>query len=843
MHSRVRKIALSLCTLLLPVMLFSQTTRVKGRVVDAVTGEGIPFVGMFLEGTPLIVTSDQKGYYVVETRDTCATALRAEVAGYETARFPLRKEAFQEVDFALSPIDVEYREEVSGKPDNAWMKKVLEGIDRNRYKNDPERRERYSCDVYSRIELDMANAEERIKSKFLRRNLGFTFEYMDTSAISGQPYLPFMLSETKSRRYHSVSPEVDKERIEANRISGVNAKNILSKFTGNLNLQTNFYNNFINTLNIEIPSPIGTGAEFFYDYYVLDTVAVEGRPTWKIRFQPKRYISTAAYDGDMEIDSADYALRSIHARLKKGVNVNWIRHLVVDIENQRLPDSTWFYKDDAMFMNFAVSKRDSSKIMSFIVQRQMAYANPDYSEFPIEDVTDEGGEKVILSEKAGEKDEQWWEDARLFTLTERERGIYTMVDSVKKLPLYKTAYAIGNMFATSYLEFGPIGFGPPGEIISHNNIEGLRLRMGVRTSREFSEKLRLQAYTAYGFKDEKFKGGASMIYMFDNYPTKKLSASISRDYMQLGMGSSPLGDNNLLSSIKARGGINKKSPVTDISLSYERELGPGFENALTLQHRRVFENEFVPMVTPLGEHLGSVSTTWLRYYGRLSWDERVTRGPFRKTHIYTKYPIVKFEVIAAPKGFLDNEFGFLRTEATVTYRLPTMPYGTTKFSLNAGHIFGQVPYTMLHIHEGNGTYIYDNSAFACMDYYEFASDTWSTLHLEHNFGGIFFNIFRLLRKAKLREAVTFAMTWGTLSDRNNGIVGTPESQNAIMLFPEGMRSLDTPYMEAGVGITNIFKLLRVDFIWRLNHRYYEVDGVRMKAPRCFTINVGYEITF
>lgn len=86
--------------------------------------------------------------------------------------------------------------------------------------------------------------------------------------------------------------------------------------------------------------------------------------------------------------------------------------------------------------------------------------------------------------------------------------------------------------------------------------------------------------------------------------------------------------------------------------------------------------------------------------------------------------------------------------------------------------------------------------------------------------------------------------YGTLSLKNKGILGTPESDGAPLLFPEGMTSLNKPYVEMGAGITNIFSLLRVDAFWRLTHRNVTApDGTVMKSPNRFVVNIGIELNF
>ena len=835
-----RLIAVILTAVLLQAVTFAQSTRVKGRVTDT-EGEGIPFVAVFFRGFTVGVSTDMDGYYTLETRDTTLTVLRAEHLGYDPEERLIKPRSFQQIDFTL-PLSRNDINAAIVKPDNRYLKWILSQVDAKREDNDPESKDAWQCDVYSKMEIDLSNADINLNNRLIKKNFGFVFDYMDTSGISGKSFLPVMISETVAKRYHRSNPTLDKEVIEASRISGVNDENFLSQFTGSLHLKTNFYRNFINAFNVEIPSPISSAGEMYYNYYLIDSLQIDGRKTWKIRFHPKKLVSSPVWDGEMSIDSTDFALRDIHVRLDKNSNVNWILDLVVDQENTIVGDSTWFWKDDRMYVDLSPIMNDSTSIMTVIGNRTMHYSEPDFSEVSRKEIL-EAKDKVIVSRNSGGKDEEFWQGARPYQLSQREQNIYSMVDSIKSVPLYRDIYALFASTVTGYYDIGKFGYGPLGYLFSFNDIEGPRLYYGMRTSNEMSRKVRIGGYVAYGFKDKEFKGGVKMEYMFSTQPWRKLTFKAKRDLVQLGRSSEAFSESNIMSSVLAKGGGQRRSPVTVFSLVYDREWNPGFNNSLGVEARRVFSNSYVPMVRPDGEPVNSVAATIFRYQARLSWEETVTKGAFERHFIYTKYPYLTFDVMGSPKGIAHNDYGFLRGEFTLDYRLDVPPVGYSLIHFNTGKILGTVPYPFLKLHEGNDSYFLDQRAFACMAYYEFASDSWATISWEHNFGGFFLGKVPLIRELNLREVATFKAAYGTLSDRNNGIIGSPYSEKAALLFPEGMSTLKTPYVEMGVGISNIFRLFRVDAFWRMTHRHTEIDGTRVKSPNRFVVNLGMEFKF
>jgi hypothetical protein len=857
-----KKIVLALCLIAsiiisLPSFSFAQVTKVKGRVTDAKTGEPIPFASVFFKNTTIGVSTDLDGYYTMETRKPTDGILCAMIIGYDQQEFPIVKGGFKEVNFALNE-QITNLNAIVVKPDDHYVRSILQRIDDNKYRNDPEQRERYDCGIYSKMELDLTNADEQIKSKLLRKNFGFVFNYMDTSVVSGQPYLPVMISEANSHFYHQKNPVVNKEVIKASKISGIKDEYTLAQFTGNMNVKTNFYDNYINIFGVQLPSPISSVGNVYYNYYLIDSTKIGGRKTYKIRYHPSKLVSSPVFDGEMSIDAQDFALKDIHAKLKKGSNVNWIRDLVIDVENERvagsnsgggksvgsLTDSVWFFKQDKVYADFSVTLRDSSKMISFLGRRQVDYLHPRF-DTQLPDSVAKINTSVIVNGNVLNNDESYWDKVRPYALTTKESNIYKMVDSIKNVPLYRNIYTVINTIFNGYYDTKYVGFGPYFKIFSFNNLEGARFQMGARTNDNFSKKWRFMLYGAYGTKDQNFKGGGTVEYMFSNQPTKKITLSFKHDALQLGKGIDAFTEGNILSSVLAKGNSQKLSPVNDFSLQYLHEWRTGFDNTFAIESRRIYSNKYVPMFAPDSTHISSVAANQFHYTARFSWNETVTRGVFDKQYMFTKFPVITIDLIAAVKGLSNNSYSYFRTEGKVEYNLQLPPVGVSNIQLSGGRIIGKVPYPLLKLHEGNGTYFHDATAFTCMDFYEFASDTWVTLFYEHNFKGFFLGKIPLLKRLQWREIFTYKAAYGTLSKRNNGSTsdGNGAASQAEILFPEKMSSLSRPYMEAGVGISNIFRMFRVDATWRLTHRYHTINGVSKPVNNRFALTFGIELRF
>lgn len=790
---------------------YAQSTRVKGKVVDAKTGEVLPLVNVFFKGTTIGMTTDFDGEYSIETREE-VNELQASFVGYFTQTIKINKGAFNTVDFRLEPQVIDL-DEVKVTPGENPAHAILRNVSKNKFKNNPSRFSEYYCKTYTKMELDLTNIKPGFKNKKLQKNFGFIFNHMDTSVVTGKAYLPVMISEASADYYYRKSPSLSREIVKASRISGIEEDYTLAQFTGHLHVNVNLYDNYIDIFEVRFASPLSDHGLLFYKYFLVDSLNIAGRKTYKIRFHPKSF-STPVLDGEVNIDSTTWALQSAHVKMMKGLNINWIRHLVMDNENQLLNDSTWFPKQDRIFADFSIVMSDSAKMVSFLGHRQVDYSEVDLQPIIPKDIV-RMDNNVIIDDQVLKNDESYWDTIRPYALSGKEKQIYGMVDSIKNVPLYKNIYDIVTMVLGGYYNTKYIEWGPYYKLLSFNKQEGCRFQLGARTTTDFSKKIRLFGYGAYGTKDERLKGGGGFDYSFRELPTSRLSVSFKHDVVQLGAGINAFTEGNILSSIFSRGDNDRLSMVNQLDVNFEQEWRQGVSNTLGVQVRDIFSCDFVPFIKPDGQIMPSIQSTILRLNTRLSKNEIVIRKPFDKYSLGSDYPIVGIDLAAGLKGIFDNDYEFYRVVGSINYDLPIAPIGTSEMVLTGGKIFGKVPYPLLKLHEGNATYFYDPYAFSCMNYYEFASDTWLAFFYEHHFKGFFLGKIPLMKKLKWREVFIFKGLIGTLSDKNNG---SKPGTDAVLLFPEGMTSVSKPYFETGIGVENIFRLFRIDAIWRLTHR-------------------------
>ena len=824
--NRLFRILLPAILLLLSAGASAQVSKVRGRVIDAETGEPVPYAAVFFDGTSIGVSTDEDGRYYIETRDTAAVVLTATILGYQSASAQIAVGSFSEINFALQ-LDSDLLSAARIKPDDSYMKYILRQIDRHREIHDPDLGEDWSVRVYSKIELDATHADWLVSKSFLSGMLKDVQNYRDTSAVTGESYLPIMISETFSQKYHSRDPLINKEVMLANRISGVTPDNFMRQYTGSYLLSTNFYKSTITLFNLDVPSPASAFGHAFYDYYLVDSLVLDGRKSYCLRFHPKRGLTSPTFDGELFIDAEDFGIRSIHVALSKVSNVNWIRHINIDTDSRKLPDGRWFPKDEKLFLDFSIAVSDSSKVLSFLGNRELHYGEPDSRPIPREAL--ESPDAVVTSNVVT-LDEDVWEAQRPVPLTKREQGIYTMVDELQQKPSYKAWYTVFRSLIVGYVEgeHTKVAYGPWAQTVTYNQTEGIHLGVGFRTTKFLHPSMRWTASVGYGFRDHLVKGSGSYEWLMRRDKTRKLTLRGSYDYQQLGQGSAPIAQPNMFNSLFSGGSGDKQTLLRNFGIDYEHEFTPVFTGYVTVETQRLFGNAAVPLIRRSdGQAVRSVSVNQMHLAGRFAWQERINRGHFDKAHIFTRYPIVSFDLVGGFRGVTDDDFGFFRGELSFDWRIPAGAFGFGTVHLNGGAILGEVPYPFLKLHEGNPTIFLDKSAFTCMQYYEFASDRWAAMFYEHNLNGMILGHIPLIKKLDLREIITVKAAMGTLSDLN---------RNRSRIVPiEGLSTLEKPYVEAGVGISNLLRVLRVDATWRLTHRRPDAKN--------FRVTFGFDVQF
>jgi hypothetical protein len=802
MELRLKRLYL-LILLLFPLLAVAQQTKVTGKVTDELTNEPIPFATIVFKNTTIGANTDFDGKYTLVT-ETPGDSIICTLVGYKTVRMRVKKGQEQVINIVMKVAKTEMQEVVvkaGENPANIILKKVIKHKDIN----DPNKLETYQYEVYNKLEFDMTNISDKMKKNKLLKPFAFVWDNIDSSESNSKPFLPFFISETLSDIYFRTSPQGKREVIKASKISGLENASV-TQFLGDMYQRINVYQNFIDLFGKGFISPISDIGTVYYKYYLVDSTFINDQWCYKLKFKPRRP-QELTFTGDFWVHDTTWAIRKISMRIADDANINWVEDMAVVQEYSYVDGKQWMLSKDMLVLDFAAREEG----MSFIGRKTTSYKDIKINQ-PISDAIFKGTENIVVEDQALQRSADFWDESRHDSLAERELKIYHMVDTIKTLPAFKTYVDIITLFFTGYKDIGPIELGPYYTLYSRNPIEGDRFRIGFRTSDEISKRFQLEAYLAYGLKDEKFKYMGSLKYKIADKPRQFAGVKYRYDVEQLGQSDNAFQDDNILSS------LFRRNPATKLNISeterawYEIEWFPGLSNKVTLQ-RSSFQ--------PLGDLdisyyandartkiKNDFTVTQITFFTRFAYREKFVAGKVDRISLGSDYPVIQVNFTKGIKGVLDGDFDYHKLSIRADDRLPLAPFGYTYWVLSAGRTWGKVPYPLLEIHPGNETYFYDFAAFNMMNFFEFVSDYYFSGYATHHFDGFFLDKIPLMRKLKWREVAQVKAVWGELKSSNLSL----QTNNSLFY------SLNKkPYVEAGLGVENIFRIIRVDFLWRMSY--------------------------
>ncbi len=809
-----------------------QVTKIMGIIKDSQTKEAMPFVNVYLKGTKVGTITDVNGNYKIETREK-GDSIIISFIGYERTARKIFIGRFQTINVDLKPSAIALKEiTVSTKKrkhnKDTLALELLDKIWEHKKDNDIEKLDYYEYETYNKVQFDLNNLNDDFLNKKIMKNFQFVKNYIDTSTVNGKAYLPVFILESVSDFYYRKKPKAEREYIKATHASGINNQSV-NQFMGNMYIKINLYDDYIDLFGKGFVSPIARLGRLYYRYYLLDSNLVDNHKCYHLAFVPK-IKQDNVFNGDLWVADTVFAVKKIEFRIDKNVNINFINNVLISQEFVPVENTAWMLSKESIVADFNIFENPNNAT-GFFGRKTTMFKNHVINK-PREDKIYETTSDISVADNASNKNEKFWDSLRYEPLSTKEQGIFNMVDSIKNVKTFRTFYDIMNAIITYYYVWGKFELGPYFTLYSFNNVEGNRIRLGARTSNEFSTKYMLEGYAAYGTKDQRFKYGSSVLYIFDKNPRKAFSLDYKHDMEQLGQSVNAFREDNILSSTFRRGPQNTLSLVNQIKSSYEHEWFQGFSNSVQLKWREYFPYEDQQFVvfenSGTTNHFASFITSEVALNTRYAYNEKFVMGEFERISLGTKYPVINFIATLGFKDILGSQFDYQKLQLTVDHWFNTYPVGYGSYVIDAGKIFGKLPYPLLKLHEGNQTYFLDDHAFNLMNYYEFVSDEWVSLTYTHYFDGFFLNKIPLMRKLKWRE-----IAWG------KGLIGFLSDKNLnVMPFPTTLYTLDRnqelsrlkPYFEAGVGIENIFKFLRVDAVWRfsyLDHPNISKFGIRM----------------
>ncbi len=355
-------------------------TRIKGTIVDADTKEPLPFVNVSFKGANVGTTTDFDGNYYLETQWGTAT-LQASFVGYTTLSKTVQLGKSQTINFALKNEAITMEEVVikadkkryknKDNPAVALIKNVIDHKNDNRL----ESLSFYEYDKYEKVEIDLNNiTDDFLEQGWLKKKFQIVLEHIDTSEINGKPYLPIFLRETASKMYYRKDPKALKEYEKGTKLTGFEGyldDDGISFIMDKLYQDINIYDNDIFLLSNQFTSPISVVGPTIYQYFIIDTVDVNGYEAIRLAFTPRNK-GSFAFVGDMYIlNDSTYAVVKIEMGVADQINLNFVKDMKVDQEFTKFHDSVWVLTKDKIIIDYNITKKGRG----FFGKKNVQYTN------------------------------------------------------------------------------------------------------------------------------------------------------------------------------------------------------------------------------------------------------------------------------------------------------------------------------------------------------------------------------------------------------------------------------------------------------------------------------------
>ena len=793
---------------------FAQT-KVSGVVVDS-SNEPIPFANLVFKGSTTGVVSGEDGKFYIESPEN-HTSLLVSFVGFPTQEVKLLKQVNYDFKIILKEgnglKEVKIYSGKTSKKNNPALD-ILRKIWERRRKNGLKMFKQYQYEKYEKVEFDMNTIDSAFMKSKIFKGMEFVFKNIDTSKVTGKTYLPIFINESLSEVYGDNQTKKTKEILKANKNSGLGSGDGVNSFIKDLYNDFDIYDNYLNLFDKSFTSPLSRTGIDVYNYVLTDTAVIDNKLCYNIVFYPRRK-NELTFKGDFWVNDTTFAIKKINMAITKSANINWVKDIYLEQEFEVLNDTVFLPTRDYMMSDFALRKKEESK--GVYGKRTTLYKNFKFDikqsdKFFREDIN-------YIENTVYNKSDEYWEENRFEKLNKDEKNIYTMIDTLQTVKRFKNMYNLVSILGSGYIRLGKFEYGPLFSTVGYNEVEGWRLRVGGRTYFGPNDLWRIQGYTAYGFEDNKFKYGISGKWMIDKKNRIILSGGNRRDVEQIG--ASLTSTNDVLGRSYASSGLftsGANGKLTNINLTtLAAEIEP-FKN-LTFQLGFSYRTlESASETFKLDYYIDDTFTSTKSNVTQSELNFQVEFTPNKKTMGYgverrdiaSPYSRVFVNYSQGFKGFINSDFEYQKVQLYYKQPLIIGAIGRSNFILELGKTFGTIPLGLMSVVPGNQTYFIIENTFNNLNFYEFVTDTYTTVQWDHNFQGKLFGRIPGLRKLNLREIIGIKGVYGTLTDENININVT--QPGLVYKAPQ------KPYWEYSAGIGNIFKVFRIDCAWRANYR-------------------------
>lgn len=826
--------------LLLGCCISVSAQNIQGVVTDSLTNEPIPYLSVFYEGKGVGSITDNDGNYKVETRKGW-NKLTFSAVGYVTKVVNIIPGVTKNLNVRMRPDDIMLdevvvkpkREKYSRKNNPAveLMKKVIAHKKNNKLSEN----DYYQYNKYQKITMSLNDVTPEMLEKGMYKKMPFLKDQIELCEETNKFILPISVDETALQKIYRKHPKSEKTIIKGMSSTGVNelfaTGDMLSTVLKDVFTDVNIYDNDIRLLQYPFISPISSSdAISFYKFYIMDTTFVDKDKCFHLTFVPNNS-QDFGFTGHLYVlADSSYTVKKCTMNLPKKSGVNFVDNMDIIQEFEQLPNGEWVLKTDDMIVEMTLMKI----MQGFQIRRTTRYSDYAFDELPQQLFKRKGAE--IKEADAMMRGDDFWNQYRPVPLTQTESSMDMLVKRLEQMPGFKYVIFVLKAFIENFVETGTkehpskVDIGPVNTMISNNYIDGLRLRMSAQTTANLNPHLFFKGYYAYGFKDHRSKYMGEVEYSFNKkeylpreFPKNSITFSYQYDVMSPTDKFLKTDKDNVFVSFKTST-VDQMSYVRNIALKYENETQFGLKTTVEVKHSTDEPTGGLAYITNDDQKtlVPEIQTMEASLAFRYAPGETFVNTKQRRIPVSFDAPVFTLSHTAGFKGVLGGEYNYNLTEIGLYKRFWFSSWGKIDMFVKGGAQWNKVPFPLLIMPAANLSYILQRETFNLINNMEFLNDRYASLDVSWDLNGKIFNRIPLLKKLKWREAIGFKMLYGHLTDKNNPMKHPGDSE--LFLFPtrDGrptsfVMDPKTPYMECSVGIHNIFKILHIDYVRRLNY--------------------------
>ena len=336
-----------------------ETTSISGIVVDGDTGETLPFVQIyFLKSTSnkgmvpseIGTTSDLDGNFTISNTHGYTT-LHFQMMGYKTEMLTLRKgqarknarikltpDVYGLQDIVVTPKNRKRDYKRKGNPAVELIKNVIARKDSFCVKTV----DQYTANNYTRMSFALDNIKVNWDKPFWR-DFKFVRKYVDTTGV--YPNVTVSIREHLNTEYYQRKPHREKKVLDKKRVFGIESVIGSESFQKNIDAifkDVDINDNNMNLLFNRFVSPLSsTLAVTFYQYYIMDTIMVDGYPCIDLAFVPVNSESYGFTGHLYIVNDSTYRLKKYAINVPPDINLNFVSNFSIEHSYKPLENGLW----------------------------------------------------------------------------------------------------------------------------------------------------------------------------------------------------------------------------------------------------------------------------------------------------------------------------------------------------------------------------------------------------------------------------------------------------------------------------------------------------------------------